>query len=101
MASLTVTVMVDVSVSSATTPVVGVAVAVELAALMDEGSPTNPTVGCCVTTTWLGPGLMVAVMVLVSAVVEAIVKVATPVASLTTEAGAMVLFDPVEASCTV
>ena len=99
--SFTVTVMVDVSVSSATTPVVGEAVAVELAALIVAGSPTNSTVGCWVTTTWLGPGLTVAVMVLVSAVVDAMVKVATPLASLTAEAGAIVLLVPVEASVTV
>ncbi len=97
MASSTVTVIVDVVLPSATTPVAGLADAVELAALMVAGSPTKPTVGCCVTTTWLAPGLMVAVMVLVSATVLAMVNVATPLASLEAEAGLMVLPPPVDA----
>jgi hypothetical protein len=63
------------------------------------GSPTNCTVGCCVTTTWLKPGLTVTVIVFVSAVVLAIVPVATPDGSVTPGCTS-VLFDPVLTSCT-
>jgi hypothetical protein len=100
-ASITVTVIVEVVVPSATTFVVGLAVAVEKAGSIVEGSPTKPTVGCIATTTWLGPGLIVAVIVFVSAIVEAIVPVATPAASVAA-AGCVSVFEvPVEASWTV
>jgi hypothetical protein len=48
--SRTVTVIVEVAEPFAMTPVVGEAVAVVSVALMVLGSPTNTTVGCCVTT---------------------------------------------------
>jgi hypothetical protein len=46
LASTTVTVISEVSTSLASTPLVGLAEAVESDALMCEGSPTKPTVGC-------------------------------------------------------
>src|SRR5262245_15028815 len=97
--SRTVTVIVEVAVPLATTPVAGAAVAVVSVALMLFGSPTNVTVGCCATATWLAPGFAVAVMVFVSAVVVAIVPVVTPLA-LVTPGCTRMLFEPVLASCT-
>src|SRR5262245_61820192 len=97
--SRTVTVIVENAVPSAITPVAGDAVAVVRVALIVVGLETNCTVGCCATTTWLTPGLTVAVMVFVSAVVEAIVPVATPKTSVGL-GWTSVLLLPVEASCT-
>src|SRR5262245_1839 len=98
--SSTVTVIVETAVPSAITPVAGDADAVDRAALMLFGSPTNNTVGCCATTTWLAPGLTVAVIVFVSAVMLAIVPLATPLAFVA-PGWSSVLLLPVEASCTV
>src|SRR6187397_2884563 len=100
-ASRTVTVIVEVAVPSATTSLAGFAVALESAGSIVDGSPTKATVGCCATTTWLGPGSIVAVSVFVSAMVEAIVPVATPLASVVPAGWTRVLFVPVEASWTV
>src|SRR5262245_19566639 len=97
--SRTVTVIVEVAVPLAITPVVGDAVAVVRTALIVLGSPTKSTVGCWATTIWLAPGLTVAVIVLVSAVMLAIVPVATPEASVTLGWTRMLLL-PVAASCT-
>jgi hypothetical protein len=93
-ASRTVTVIVEVATPSARTFEVGFAVALESAGSIVEGSPTNATVGCCATTTWLGPGSIVAVSVFVSAMVEAIVPVATPLASVVPAGWTRVLFVP-------
>ncbi len=71
--SLTVTVIVEVAVPSATTFDVGLATAVDSEAEMLLASAMKPTVGVVVRTTWPAPGLMVTVMVLVSAFVDAIV----------------------------
>src|SRR5262245_10070499 len=57
--SRTVTVIVEIAVPSAITPVAGAAVAVVSTGLMAAGFATNCTVGCCATTTWLAPGLTV------------------------------------------
>jgi hypothetical protein len=80
--SRTVTVIVEMAEPSATTPVAGEALAVVRTALMLFGSATKSTVGCCATTTWLAPGLTVAVIVLSSAVMLAIEPLATPKASV-------------------
>jgi hypothetical protein len=80
--SRTVTVIVEIATPSATTPVAGAADAVDRIAVIVLGSPTKSTVGCCATTTWLAPGLTVAVMVFSSAVSEAMVPLATPSASV-------------------
>jgi hypothetical protein len=98
--SRTVTVIVDVVEPFATTFVLGDAVAVDRAALRLFGSPAKTTAGCCVMTTWPGPGLTVAVIVLVSAVVDAMVPVATPPASVTPGCTRVLLL-PDEANCTV
>src|SRR6185436_3651855 len=98
--SRTVTVIVEVTTPSATTPVVGAAVAVDSDALTWSGSPTKPTDGCSATTTWLCPGLIVAVMVLVSARMLAIVPIATPPASVTPGCTNVLLL-PVDASATL
>jgi hypothetical protein len=80
--SSTVTVIVEIAEPFASTPVAGDADAVVRTPLMLFGSPTNCTVGCCATTTWLAPGLTVAVMVLSSAVMLEMVPLATPKASV-------------------
>ena len=100
-ASRTVTVIVEVDVPFATTPVVGFAVAVVSAASIVEASPMNPTVGCCATMTWLGPGLIVAVIVFDPEAVDAIVPVATPFASVVAAGWPRTLFAPVAPSMTV
>jgi hypothetical protein len=100
-ASRTVTVIVEVAVPSATTSLAGFAVALESAGSIVDGSPTKATVGCIATTTWLGPGSIVAVSVFVSAMVEAIVPVATAARVRRPRGLDEVLFVPVDASCTV
>ena len=86
--------MVEVAELFAVTPVVGLAVAVELAAL--TAPATKPTVGCCVMVV----PAMVTVMVFVSAFVDRIVKVVWPLAAVT--AGTeRVLPVPVELAVTV
>jgi hypothetical protein len=100
-ASRTVTVTVDVATPSAITFVVGFAVAVDCAALIVVGSPTQAPGGCRATPTRVPPGLIVAVIVLVWAVVEGLVPVASALASVVA-AGCVSVFDePLEASWTV
>ena len=99
--SLTVTVIVEVALPSATTLLVGLATAVDSDAEMLPTSAMKPTVGVVVRTTWLGPGLTVTVMVFVSAVVDAIVPEAWPLASVVLPGCVTVLLEPSDARDTV
>src|SRR5262245_59822347 len=90
-------VMVEMATPSAETPNAGLAVAVDNVALMR--TDTKSTVGCCATTTWPAPGLIVAVMVFSWAVVLAMVPVATPLAFVA-PGWTSVLLVPVEARLT-
>jgi hypothetical protein len=94
--SRTVTVIVEESEPSATTSSAGFAPAVDRVPSIALASPMKPTVGCWTTTTWEGPGLIVAVIVFVSASVDAIVPVVAPDESVVAAGCVSVLLDPVE-----
>ena len=67
---------------SATTPVVGLATALDRVVLIIDGSAPNTIVGMSARTTCPGPGLTVTVIVFVSEVVVAIVAVVWPAPSV-------------------